>query len=129
MILLYRIFVLYFSLIELYNFSEIVIPFISKISEIPDNQTPEEFMRSLSFNQLYSKIKIGTPPQNLDLLLDFETYNTYIIKYEDKDKRFPRFFDNKSSTFTYLGKKEYFDDSCFINAINSSDITTISDTL
>jgi len=129
MILLYRIFVLYFSLIELYNSSEIVIPFISKISEIPDNQTPEEFMRSLSFNQLYSKIKIGTPPQNLDLLLDFETYNTYIIKYEDKDKRFPRFFHNKSSTFTYLGKKEYFDDSCFINAINSSDITTISDTL
>ena len=56
MILLYRIFVLYFSLIELYNSSEIVIPFISKISEIPDNQTPEEFMRSLSFNQLYSKI-------------------------------------------------------------------------
>ena len=67
MILLYRIFVLYFSLIELYNSSEIVIPFISKISEIPDNQTPEEFMRSLSFNQLYYKIKIGTPPQNLDL--------------------------------------------------------------
>ena len=128
MILIYRIFVIYFFLFELYKSSEIVIPFYSKISEISGDQSPEEFIRSLTFNQLYTKVKIGTPPQNLDFLIDFDKYNTIIIKYENKDKRFQRFFDNSSSTFTNLGKKEFFYDSNFLNAINSSDIMNI-DTL
>ena len=128
MIILYRIFVLYLFLLEFCKSSEIVIPFYSKISEISENQSPEEFIRSLTFNQLYTKIKLGTPPQNLDFLIDFEIYNTYIIKYEDKDKKFQRFLDNSSSTFKYLGKKEYFHDDNFKNAINSSDIMSI-DTL
>ena len=128
MILLHRIFVLYFLLFELYKSSEIVIPFYSKISEISENQTPEEFIRALTFNQLYTKVKIGTPPQNLDFLIDFDNYNTYIIKYENKDKKYQRFFDNCSSTFTYIGKKEFFQDANYINAINSSDIMSI-DTL
>ena len=128
MILLYRIFVLYFFLFGFYKSSEIVIPFYSKISEISENLSPEEFISSLTFNQLYTKIKLGTPQQNLDFLIDFDSYNTYIIKYENKDKIFQRFFDNSSSTFKYLGKKEYFYDANFINAINSSDIMSI-DTL
>ena len=125
MILLYRIVILYFFLFKLFISSEIVIPFYSTISEIPNNKTPEEFIRSLTFNQLYSKIKIGTPPQNLDFLIDFENYNTYINKYENRDKKYQRFLDNCSSTFTTLGKSEFFHDTNYLTAINSSDIITI----
>lgn len=116
-------------LLELYNSSEIVIPFFSRLSEIPKNQTPLDFVRALSSNELYSKIKIGTPPQQFEFLVDFENYNTYVIKDDNTAKKYPRFFDNISSTFTYLGKKVYYSDSDFSFAINSSDIVTIGNTL
>ena len=100
-------------LLELYNSSEIVIPFFSRLSEIPKNQSPLDFVRALSSNELYSKIKIGTPPQQFEFLVDFENYNTYVIKDDNTAKKYPRFFDNISSTFTYLGKKVYYSDSVF----------------
>ena len=124
----YKLLVLYLYLFKLLNSSEIVIPFYSKLSKIPKNQAPEEFIRSLSSNELYTKIIIGTPPQELDFLLNFEIYNTYVIKPDNKDK-YQRFCDNCSSSFNHLGKSEYFTDVDFVSAFNSSDIVTISDTL
>ena len=55
------------SLINLINNSEIIIPFTSTLSEIPKNLTPFQFMYSLFNNELYYKVKVGTPPQDLDL--------------------------------------------------------------
>ena len=120
----YKLLFIYLYLFKLLNSSEIVIPFYSKLSEISKNQAPEEFINSLSSNELYTKIKIGTPPQELDFLLNFAIYNTYVIKPDDKG--YQRFFDNCSSTFNYLGKSEFFTDVDFVSAFNSSDIITIN---
>ena len=72
---------LFLHIFNLFVSSEIVIPFYSKLSEIPKNQTPQEFIQSLTSNELYSKVKIGTPPQEFDFLIDFENYNTFVINY------------------------------------------------
>ena len=120
---------LFLYLFKTFNFSEIVIPFYSRLSEIPKNLTPQDFMTSLTSNELYSKIQIGTPPQSFDFLIDFENYNTFVIKYESESSRYPRFVNNKSSTFQSLGGKIYFSAYEFTNGINSSDIITIHDTL
>ena len=125
----YILLLIYLFLLKSINSSEIVIQFNSKLSEIPKNLSPEEFISSLSSNQLYTKIKIGTPSQELDFLINFEIYNTYIVKFDNNNKGNQRFFDNCSSTFNHLGKSEYFTDNDFQYAVNSSDIITISDTL
>ena len=123
-------FLLLIFLFNLFNFSEIVIPFYSRLSEIPKSKTPFDFFNSLLTNEIYTKIKIGTPPQELDLEIDFENYNTYLFKEKNFGKnRYPRFNYNASSTFNYLGNEEYFSDSDFSFATNSSDIVTINDTL
>ena len=122
MLLEFRKLIIFLSYIYSIKSNEIIIPFFSKLSEIPNNQTPQEFMSSLTSNEIYTKVNVGTPPQQFDFLLDFHNYNTYIVKNQ-------KFFDNCSSTFTQLGSSQYFSDTDFINAINSSDIVTISDTL
>ena len=120
---------LFLHIFNLFVSSEIVIPFYSKLSEIPPELTPRDFMKYLTSNELYTKVKIGTPPQELDFLLDFENYNTYVIKYESVEKRYPRFNDNNSSTFEKLGGKVYFSANEFTMAENSSDIVSIGETL
>ena len=123
-------FLLLIFLFNLFNFSEIVIPFYSRLSEIPKSKTPVDFFNALLTNEIYTKIKIGTPPQELDMEIDFENYNTYLFKEKNFGKnRYPRFNYNASSTFNYLGNEEYFSDSDFSFATNSSDIVTINDTL
>ena len=129
MLLKCRILIIFLYLFKILNFSEIVIPFFSRLSEIPKNLEPQDFIKALTSNELYSKVKIGTPPQNFDYLIDFENYNTFVIKYESGDEIYPRFINNNSSTFTYLGGKEYFSANEFTKAINSSDIITIYETL
>ena len=120
---------LFLHIFKLFGSSEIVIPLYSRLSEIPKNQTSQEFIYSLTSNELYSKVKIGTPSQELDFLIDFENYNTFVIKYEGADKRYPRFIDNNSSTFEKLGGKIYFSANEFTMAENSSDLITIGKTL
>ena len=121
--------VTFLYLFKFFNSSEIVIPFHSKLSEIPPDLTPHDFMNYLTSNELYSKVKIGTPPQEFDFLIDFENYNTFVINDEKSSPKVPRFHDNISSTFTYLSSKLYFSDSDFSFALNSSDIVTIGETL
>ena len=120
---------LFLHIFKLFDSSEIVIPFYSRLSEIPKNQTPQEFIYSLTYNELYTKVKIGTPPQVFDFLIDFENYNTFVIKCESVEKKYPRFIDNNSSTFEKLGGKIYFSANEFTMAENSSDIVTIGETL
>ena len=95
---------LFLHIFNLFVSSEIVIPFYSKLSEITKNQTPQEFIQSLTSNELYTTVKIGTPPQEFDFLIDFENYNTFVIKYESVEKRYPRFNDSyltRSKCFKY----------------------------
>ena len=125
----FLILVTFLYVFKFFNSSEIVIPFHSKLSEIPQDLAPHDYMNYLTSNELYSKVKIGTPPQEFDFLIDFENYNTFVIKYESVEKRYPRFNDNNSSTFEKLGGKVYFSANEFTMAENSSDIVTIGETL
>ena len=121
---------LFLFFIKLINNSEIIIPFTSFLSEIPKNLTPTELMRSLIKNELYTKIELGTPPQSLDMIIDFSNYHSYIIKDKKNDYiGFKRFYNDSSSTFKNLGNKEYFHYADFIYARNSSDILSINEDL
>lgn len=121
-------FILYLTLLlfNLIQSIEIIIQFNSTLSEIPKNLTPIDFISSLVNNEIHTNINLGTPSQNLDFLIDFNFYHTYIIKDNNNKKNYKRFNYNSSSTFNYLGKKEYFSGSDFFYAINSSDIANIN---
>ena len=116
-------------LVNLVRNVEIIIPFNSTFSQIPRNLTPINFITSLIENELYTNFDIGTPFQNLDFLIDFNSYHTYIMKDNKKNKNYKRFLYNKSSTFKYLGPKEYFYDLDFSSAINSSDILSFKENI
>jgi len=128
-------YVIYFIislLINLIKNSEIIIPFTSSVSEIPKNLTPYYFMDSLFKNKLFSNVNVGTPPQNLDLIINFEYYHLFLIKDSPSDNiSHKRFYSNKSSTFTNLSGLEYFysDNIGFSQAINSSDLFTINENI
>ena len=119
-------------LINLIKNSEIIIPFTSTASEIPKNLTPFYFMGSLLDNELYTNVKVGTPPQYLDLLIKFEYYHLFLVKDSPSyNKNLKRFYYNKSSTFTNLSAPEtfYSEDIGFSRAINSSDFFTINENI
>jgi len=128
----YAIYLIISSLINLINNSEIIIPFTSTLSEIPKNLTPFQFMYSLFNNELYTKVKVGTPPQDLDLIISFEYYHIFLIKDSPSDNiNHKRFYSNISSTFKNLGNQEsfYSDTIGFSRAINSSDLFTINENI
>jgi len=128
----YAIYLIISSLINLINNSEIIIPFTSTLSEIPKNLTPFQFMYSLFNNELYIKVKVGTPPQDLDLIISFEYYHIFLIKDSPSDNiNHKRFYSNISSTFKNLGNQEsfYSDTIGFSRAINSSDLFTINENI
>ena len=128
-------YVIYFIvslLINLIKNSEVIIPFTSSLSEIPKNLTPNYFMDSLFRNELYTNVKVGTPPQNLDLIINFEYYHLFLIKDSPSDSiNHKRFYSNESSTFTNLSRQEYFSsyNMGFTKAINSSDLFTINENI
>ena len=75
--------------------NEILIPFISKLSEIPKDLNPPKFIESLLNNKFYIYIDIGTPPQKIQFLVDFNNYDSFVVH---KNK-----FDNfSSSTFNKI---------------------------
>jgi len=123
-------YILIIFIIKLIKNSEIIIPFTSFLSEIPKNLTPTNFMKSLVKNELYTNIKLGTPPQSLDIIIDFKNYHSYIIQNKKNDHQsYKRFYNDSSTTFKNLGKNEYFYLSDFTYAINSSDILTINENI
>ena len=128
MIIKCNTFFLIFFIIKLFNTSEIIIPFTSFLSEIPRNLTPYELMKALIKNELYTNISLGTPHQNLDLIIEIKNYHSYIIKDKESDnKKYKRFYNDSSSTFKILGQKESFRSSDFTEALNISDIITINE--
>jgi len=131
MLFKYVIYLIISLLINVIKNSEIIIPFTSSLSEIPKNLTPNDFIDSLSKNELYANIKIGTPPQNLDLIIKFEFYHLLIKDSPLDNISHKRFYPNQSSTFTNLSRSEnfFFDTAGFTHAINSSDLFTINENI
>ena len=118
--------ILILLILKIIKNSEIIIPFSSFLSENPKNLTPPDFMKSLLKNELYTNIQIGTPPQNIDIIIDFNNYHSYLIKDNKNDhKSYKRYYYNKSSTFRSSGHSDYFYFADFTHAMKSSDIITI----
>ena len=120
-------FFLFFILVFILN-SEIIIEFNSTLSGIPKNLTPLQFLNSLLSNELQINLNIGTPSQNLDFLLDFDSYHTYITKDNNILQNNNKIFHNSSSsTFNIIGKEEYFQNLNFFKAISCSDLIYINE--
>ena len=61
----------------------IIIPFTSEMSKIPNDLLPKDLMDKIIFNDLYTNINIGTPSQSLNFYINFNSYHTYILKYNN----------------------------------------------
>ena len=110
--------------------SEIIIEFNSTLSEIPNNLSPIDFITSLISNELYVNLNIGSPPQNLDFLIDFDSYHTYILKDNIILHNNKKLFQNtSSSTFTKVGKNQFFQNLDFQVAISCTDFITINENI
>ena len=116
----------------LINFSieYITIPFTSSLTNIENNLSPTEFMLRMFSNELTTKIKIGTPNQNLNFYLDFNSYITYILNSNLKDiKSEEKYYNSQSSTYKeYNNNKEInFILNSFDSGFNSSDFFKLND--
>ena len=117
-------------LLVLINFSieYVTIPFTSTLSNIKDNLSPNEFMLNMYSNDLITKIKIGTPYQELNLFLDFDSYLTYFLNPNLNNIKSTEIYNNsKSSTYIDYNKETlFFDTSSFEHGKNSSDILKLN---
>ena len=117
----YRYFIIYLFLkfISIKNY-EIIIPFNSSLSKIKKDLTPLKFIQSLINNNLYININIGTPPQNIQFLLDFNNYDSYIV-YKSK-------YDNySSSSFNKINIQNNFYSSDYSYSYLASDIISFNE--
>ena len=116
----------------LINFSieYITIPFTCSVPNIENNLSPTDFMSKLFSIDLITKIKIGTPNQNLYFNLDFNSYITYILNSNLKEiKSEEKYYNSKSSTYKDNNNNEpiNFQTSSFNSGFNSSDIIKLND--
>ena len=120
-------FIILFILIN-FSIEYLTIPFTSTLSNIKDNLSPNEFMQNMYSNDLIIKIKIGTPYQDLNFFLDFNSYFTYILNSNLKEiKSIEKYNNSQSSTYKdYNNYTIFFESSSFDNGKNSSDILKLS---
>ena len=95
---LQNIFIL-FILIKHYSPSIIVIPFKTYSTNEPDKfKSPSDIFTYLNKNILYSTILIGSPPQNISVLLNSQSYGSSIFSHMC-DIPFSSYEKEKSSSF------------------------------
>ena len=93
----YSIIYLLINFISIKN-NEIIIPFISRLSEIPKDLNSPKFFEALLNNKYYTYVDIGTPAQKMEFLVDFNNYDSFVVH---KNK-----YDNYSSTtFNHINKQ------------------------
>ena len=103
-------------LIDIKNY-EIIIPFNSQLSEISDDLNSPQFIESLINNKLFTNVEIGTPPQKMQFMLDFNNYDSFVIH---KNK-----FDNySSSTFNIVNKQVRYYTSDYHYSYEASDLVS-----
>ena len=95
------------------------------MSKIPNDLSPKELMNKIIFNDLYTNINIGTPSQSLNFYINFNSYHTYILSYNNL-RKFKQYNQNESSTYILFNNKStFFQGNEFISGFNSSDKITI----
>ena len=98
--------------------NEIIIPFTSRLSDIPKDLNSPKFIDALINNKLYTNVEIGTPPQKMEFLVDFNFYDSLVIH---KNK-----FDNYSSlTFNQINRQNTYYSSDYKLSYLASDIVSL----
>ena len=68
-------------------------------SKYPLKEGNNYFNENITNNYLFSKIKFGSKEQEIEMKLDLDNYQTYILKINFVDKRYIPFDTNNSKTF------------------------------
>ena len=101
LLLFFQIFLYYFPIID----SQITLDFKRKWSG--DFTTEKNIISNLLINDLITKIKIGTPPQEGYLSLNFKDYSTY-ISVQNCSTETPKFDEKKSTSYSLITNKNIY---------------------
>ena len=75
------------------------IPFVKEFPEL-NNLSPEKIPQKLMDNIILSKIRVGTPPQSIELKTEFAKYISYIGGNTSLCEK--KFFEDKSESMFLL---------------------------
>ena len=104
--------------------SEIIIQFKRKWSN--DFSNEKKIINNLMINDLITKIKIGTPPQEINLSLHFKDFITYILGNECITEC-PKFNEKNSKTHLIIKKNIIYSYSGFEEGSISNETINIGD--
>ena len=116
-----------FFLQFIFSIQFISIPFKNDIVSIPNDLSPQDLIKHLIQNEIYTEVNIGNPNQKLTFFINFNSYHTYILEESKEEKKYIQYYSNKSSTFKkYQNKSTKYSDNDFNSGFNVSDIITIN---
>ena len=109
----------------LYSFEFIVIPFKSDLTTISNDLSPENLIKKLMSNDIYTEINIGTPSQQLSFFINFGSYHTYILNNSDKSQFQNYNYSLSKSFYRFQNKSIIYQDNEFKKGLNVSDKISI----
>ena len=121
-LLFFQFFLYYFPIID----SQITLDFKRKWSG--DFTTEKNIISNLLINDLITKIKIGTPPQEGYLSLNFKDYSTY-ISVQNCSTETPKFNEKKSTSYSLITNKNTYYYTGFEEGSISNDSIYINEKL
>ena len=98
----------YLLLLIKFSLNIIILPFNRLISKDNNNLNPNETSKNIFFNSnIFSKIILGTPKQELNLFLTFEYYSMYISGSQTKIET-TKFIQENSNSFQLIEEENFY---------------------
>ena len=117
-----------FILQFIFSIQFISIPFKNDITSIPNDLYPQDLIKHLIQNEIYTEINIGEPNQKLTFFININSYHTYILKESNEEKKYIQYYSNQSSSFQKNENKRIdYTDNDFNSGYNVSDKITINE--
>ena len=117
-----------FILQFIFSIQFISIPFKNDINSIPNDLYPQDLIKHLIQNEIYTEINIGQPNQKLTFFININSYHTYILKESNEEKKYIQYYSNQSSSFQKNENKRIdYTDNDFNSGYNVSDKITINE--
>ena len=98
---------------NLNNISYIIIPFYTKHEN-------ESLLSSYYYNDMYSKLKIGSNNQQIEMKLQLNSFPLYLVDKKSVSKNYTPYIQQDSTTYVPYNKSFFFDKD-FISGITSKD--------